>query len=97
MNLKEALKYFSREFKANILKEAHEKGEPVAKIAAQYSLSDMAVLHDGKFNYKGKMITIDEWHKINPLGEYGRLVIVGTREEIEKLPKIEKSEAKEAE
>ena len=92
MNLKKALRFLTREGKAMILKEAYEKGEPVAKVAAEYSMSDIGILHDGKFQYEGKMVTPEEWHKINPLGEYGRLVIVGTREEIEQLEKTRKEQ-----
>jgi hypothetical protein len=74
---KEIFAGMNRELKAMIFKEAHDTGEPVAKIAAKYTLPDIAVLNDeGKFNYQDRMITVEEWRAINPLGEYGKIVTI---------------------
>ena len=80
----------SKDQKISILKEAHDTGEPLQKIAAKWDLGTMAVLDDEcKFNYKGNLVTPGEWHKINPLGEYGKLIIVGTKEDLERLHQLE--------
>jgi hypothetical protein len=76
----------SKDQKISILREAHDTGEPIAKIAAKWDLGTMAVLDDEcKFNYKGNRITPDEFRKVNPLGEYGKLIIIGTKEDIARL------------
>ena len=79
----------SKDQKISILREAHDTGEPIAKIAAKWDLPTMAILDDEcKFSYKDKMVTPDEWRRINPLGEYGKLIIIGTKEDIARLAKF---------
>jgi hypothetical protein len=76
----------SKDQKISILREAHDTGEPIEKIAAKWDLGTMAVLNDEcKFSYKDKMVTPDEWRRINPLGEFGKLIIVGTKEDLARL------------
>lgn len=76
----------SKDQKISILREAHDTGEPIAKIAAKWDLGTMAILDDEcKFSYKDSKVTPDEWRKINPLGEYGKLIIIGTKEDIARL------------
>lgn len=74
---KEIFKDMGKGQKAMILQEAHNTGEPITKIAANYSLPELAIIGpDGKFDYQGKRITTDEWKAINPYGEYGKLVTI---------------------
>ncbi len=75
----------SKEQKVAILKEAHDTGEPIEKIVAKTDLPTMAILDaDGKFDYEGNLITPDEWRKINPLGDYGKIVTINTQANINK-------------
>lgn len=74
----------SKQMRIDILKEVRE-GKTLQEAAAKWNLGEMAVLDDnGKFLYEGKRITPEEWRKINPLGEFGKIVIIGTRERIKK-------------
>ena len=80
----------SKDQKISILREAHDTGEPIAKIAAKWDLGTMAILDDEcKFSYKDSKVTPDEWRKINPLGEYGKIIIVGTKEDLARLHQLE--------
>ena len=81
---KEIFKDMGKGLKAMILKEAHSSGEPIAKVASKYTLPDMAIMKDDKFSYQGEMITIDEWKKINPAGEFGKIIIIKENLEHEK-------------
>lgn len=83
---KEVFKDFGKSQKAMILKESHDTGEPIIKVASKYTLPEMAIIgSDGKFDYKGNRITLDEWKAINPLGEHGRIVTINTQTNINKL------------
>lgn len=79
----------SKAQKVAILKEAHDTGEPIEKIVAQTDLGTMAILDDDlKFNFKGLKITVQEWKdNYNPLGDYGKLIVIGTSETIAKYRK----------
>jgi hypothetical protein len=60
-----------------ILNEVATTGKDIRAVAAQYNMPEMAILNDnGTFEYDGKQITPEEWKKINPLGEYGKIVII---------------------
>jgi len=85
-----------REMRIQILKEVKETGKCIQEVASQYTLGTMAVLDDDcKFNYKGEMITPSEWRKINPLGPYGKIVIIGTKKDLDKLHELEKNESQQ--
>lgn len=72
------------EIRLTILQEVKESGKDIREIASQYNLPEMAILNDsGKFQYRGEWITPAEWEKINPLGSYGKIILIGTREMIE--------------
>lgn len=69
----------NREMKEKTLEEMKETGDPIEKVIARYTLPTMAILGpDGRFDDMptGKRMTPEEWHKSNPLGEYGKLIIV---------------------
>lgn len=65
------------EMKKMVLAEVAKTGDPIEKVIAQRTLPEMAIINEqGLFQYEGRMITPEEWRKINPLGQYGRIVIV---------------------
>lgn len=69
----------NREMKEKILEEMKETGEPIEKIISKYTLPEMAILNEqGLFQYDGKMITPAEWKRLNPLHEFGRIVVIRT-------------------
>ena len=69
----------NREMKEKTLEEMKETGDPIEKVIARYTLPTMAILNEqGLFQYDGKMITPAEWKRINPLHEYGRIVVIRT-------------------
>jgi len=75
----------SKQMRIEILKEVRE-GKTIEEAASKFNLPTMAILDaDGKFDFEDRRITPQEWHKINPLKEFGKIVIIGTKEEIEKL------------
>lgn len=74
----------SAQVRREILQELKESGKNIREIAAQYNLPEMAILDDsGRFQYRGQWITPAEWEKINPLGSYGKIILIGNRERIE--------------
>lgn len=76
--------------KLMILQEIKETGKSIQEVAAKHNLGTMAILDDDcKFEYNGTKVTPDEWRKINPLGEYGKIIIIGTREDIKRLHQLE--------
>ena len=75
--------------KLMILQEIKETGKSIQEVAAKHNLGTMAILDDDcKFEYNGTKVTPDEWRKINPLGEYGKLIIIGTAEDLARLAKF---------
>ena len=63
-----------------LLLEQVKAGKKMQEAVAQYVMPEMAILDDdGKFNYKGSRITPAEWEHINPLGEYGTIIVIRTR------------------
>ena len=69
----------NREMKEKTLEEMKETGDPIEKVIAQRTLPVMAILNEqGLFQYEGRMITPEEWRRTNPLGEYGRIVVIRT-------------------
>lgn len=68
-----------RELKEMVLAEVANTGDPIEKVVAKYTLPEMAILSDdGKFEYEGQRITPQEWETLNPLGTYGKIVIIKT-------------------
>lgn len=60
-----------------LLLEAVRGGNTMQEAIAQYVLPEMAILEDdGKFIYHGQRITPAEWEHLNPLGGYGKLVVI---------------------
>lgn len=67
----------NREMKEIILNEISATGDPIEKVVARYMLPFMAILdRNEKFEYNGRMITVLEWKKLNPLGIHGRIVVI---------------------
>lgn len=83
------------EIRRTILKEVAESGKDIREIASQYNLPQMAILNEsGQFQYNGQWITPAEWENINPLGSYGKIILIGTREMIEDHRNLKTGEAK---
>lgn len=71
-----------------ILKAVEETGKSLQEIIGEGKtiphMPEMAILGtDGRFEYKGQRITASEWEQINPLGKFGKIVIVGTKKRVE--------------
>jgi len=69
----------NKEMKTLVLEEVASTGADIREVIAKYVLPTMAVIGpDGRFDDMptGKRMTPEEWHKSNPLGEYGKLIIV---------------------
>lgn len=82
-----------REMKEMILTEVAATGKTMQQVIGEGKLvpnmSEMGILdEDGKFEYKGKRITASEWEQLNPLGKYGKIVIIGTAEMVAKHRKL---------
>lgn len=70
-----------RELRLEILQQTEETGKDIREVAAQYNLPTMAILDpDGKFDFEGQRVTPQEWERLNPLGEYGKIVVIKTDE-----------------
>jgi hypothetical protein len=75
----------NREMKKKILQEMKTEGKSLQEICARYSMPHSVLLDDeGKFEYNGTRITPAEWYKLNPLGEFGKLVTIATRKQRER-------------
>lgn len=62
-----------------LLLEQVKEGKRMEEVIAQYVLPEIAILgDDGKFDYEGKRVTPAEWEQLNPLGTYGKIVIIKT-------------------
>jgi hypothetical protein len=71
----------NKEMKEIILAEVAKTGQDIRKVIARYTLPEFAMLDDeGKFDYHGQRVTLEEWRKINPLGEYARIAAVKRRD-----------------
>ena len=70
----------NREMKEIVMNEIAATGDPIEKVVARYTLPFMAILSDpdGKFEYEGQRVTPSEWEQLNPLGTYGKIVIIKT-------------------
>lgn len=72
----------SPEERMRIIAEVKETGKDVREVIAQRTLPEMAILDaNGKFfceEYGGR-ITPAEWEERNPLGKYGRIVVITSR------------------
>lgn len=77
-----------KQMRIQILKEVRE-GKTIEEVASRYNMGTMAILdNDLKFDFKGQRITVQEWKdNYNPLGDYGKLIIIGTHETIAKYRK----------
>lgn len=84
-----------KQMRIQILREVRE-GKTIEEAASKFNLGTMAVLDDDlKFNYKGHRITVEEWKaNFNPLHEYGKIIIIGTHETMEKYRKSKIDELK---
>lgn len=78
-----------REVKEMLLSEVAATGKSLQQVIGEGKtipiMPEMAILgEDGLFEYRGERMTVKKWHEINPLSEYGRIVIIGTKEQNEK-------------
>jgi hypothetical protein len=66
-----------RESKTMVLEEVHNTGKDIRQVIAERTLSTIAILDpDGKFDFEGQRVTVQEWKKLNPLKEYGKIVVI---------------------
>lgn len=71
------LGYHPNEAMQVLLLEQVKAGKRMEEAIAQYVLPEIAILgDDGKFEYQGQRVTPSEWEQINPLGTYGKIVII---------------------
>ncbi|OGG03437.1 hypothetical protein A2W14_02890 [Candidatus Gottesmanbacteria bacterium RBG_16_37_8] len=87
-----------RETRIRILREAKESGKCIQEIIGSGTvvpiMPEMAILDENlKFNYRGQMITVQEWEKINPLGKFGHIIVIGNNKIMEKY-KMSKNNGK---
>lgn len=76
-----------REVKEALLAEVAATNKPLQQVVAEGKiipiLPETVILgDDGKFLYKDRRITASEWEQLNPLGSFGKIVIVGTKERV---------------
>lgn len=68
------------EMRRLLINEMTATGEDIRAVCAKRAMPFMAVLNDaGLFSYEGEMITPQQWEERNPLGKYGRIVIIKRR------------------
>lgn len=77
-----------KETRLAILKAVKESGRSIQEVIGEGKtvpyMPEIAILdEDGKFLYKGQRVTASEWEQLNPLGKYGKIVIIGTQEMVE--------------
>ncbi len=82
----------SREVRIALLKESKETGKSLQEVIGTSGIiplmPETAVLgEDLKFSYKGQRITVQEFEKINPLGRWAKLIVIGRHETIEQYRK----------
>jgi len=71
----------NKEMKEIVLAEVAKTGDPIEKVVARYTMPEFAMLdEEGKFDYHGQRVTIAEWQRINPLGQYGKIAAVKRRD-----------------
>ena len=76
------------ETRKEILKAVKESGKSLQEIIGSGELvplmPDIALLgDDGLFEYKGKRMTSKEFEKVNPLGTFAIITIIGTQEQMD--------------
>lgn len=80
----------ARAQRITILTEVKETGKDIREIASKYILPEMAILQDDLTFWdhkKEKYTTVAEWEKTNPLGPFGKIVVIGTQKLIDKYHK----------
>ncbi len=64
-----------------LLLEQVKAGKSMLEAISYYTMPDFGIVgDDGRFEFHGQRITIDEWRKINPLAEFGKIALVKKRE-----------------
>lgn len=77
-----------RELKELILSEVATTGKSLQQVIGEGKtipiMPETGILDDdGLFEYRGERMTAKRFEEVNPLGEFGRIVILGTREQVE--------------
>jgi hypothetical protein len=77
-----------KETRLLILKTVKESGKSMQEIIGAGRtvpiMPEMAILGaDGRFEYRSRRITASEWERVNPLGSFGKIVVTGTKAQIE--------------
>ena len=69
------------EMKSLVLADVASTGADIREVIAKRTLPEMAILNDaGLFRYEGEMITPAQWEERNPLGKFGKLIVVKGRD-----------------
>ena len=86
----------SPEIKRMILKQVRETGKDIRQIVSQFVLAPLITLQDdGTFWDNGKHYqTSKEWEQDSPLRPYSKLILIGTKETMEKHRNLESKEQK---
>lgn len=76
-----------KETRLLILKTVKETGKSMQEVISTGGIVPLMPTQvllglDGKFDFEGQRITADQWGQLNPLGYFGKLIIVGTKERI---------------
>ena len=76
------------EFRRQIINEMTATGQDIRAVCAKRALPYMAILNEeGKFKYEGEWITPQQWGERNPLGEYGKIIVIRRRKNNETINK----------
>ena len=74
------------EMKSLVLADVASTGADIREVIAKRTLPTMAILNDaGLFEYAGQMITPAEWEERNPLGSYGKIIVIRKRQNSETI------------
>jgi hypothetical protein len=78
-----------REVKELILSEVATTGKTLQQVIGEGKIipimPETGILDDsGRFEYRGERMTAKRFEEVNPLGEFGKIIIIGTQAQVEK-------------
>jgi len=74
------------EFRRQLISEMTTTGEDIRAVCAKRAMPYMAILNDaGLFEYEGEMITPQQWGERNPLGQFGKIIVIRKRKNSETI------------